>query len=143
METLGKLSRRQLDTLHAVASNETLERGVALGTIASSLGVSPPSALGHLTSLEGLQLVSRYRGKSRATQKGRNTLAEYRRHHRIAESLFGNLGLSPREVCRAAQEVDLALSHVTIERLCGAEGHPSVCPHGAPIPPCAGQRGDA
>jgi DtxR family transcriptional regulator, Mn-dependent transcriptional regulator len=143
MELLGRLSRRQLETLQAVASNETRERGGALGAIASSLGVSPPSALGHLTSLEGLQLVSRYRGKSRCTPKGWNTLTEYRRHHRIAESLFGNLGLSPREVCRAAQEVDLALSHVTIERLCGAEGHPAVCPHGEPIPPCSGQRGAA
>jgi DtxR family Mn-dependent transcriptional regulator len=143
MEALSKLSRRQLETLQAVAAKETVERGVALGQVANSLGVSAPSALSHLTSLEGLQLVVRYRGKSRSTQKGRNTLAEYRRHHRIAESLFGNLGLTPREVCRAAQEVDLALSHVTIERLCGAEGHPAVCPHGEPIPPCSGQRGPA
>ncbi|MCI4334382.1 MAG: metal-dependent transcriptional regulator [Thermoplasmata archaeon] len=141
MEALERLTRRQLDVLRAVQATATSERGAPLNSIAMSLSISAPSALQHLTAVEELGLVSRYRGKSRLSARGELTLAEYRRHHRIAESLFGNLGLSPREVCRAAQEVDLALSHLTIERLCDAEGHPSVCPHGEPIPPCSGRRG--
>jgi DtxR family Mn-dependent transcriptional regulator len=143
METLQKLTRRQVEVLQVIARKETRERGVALNAIAAALKFSAPSALGHLTPLEELGLVQRYRGKSRVTPRGRTTLREYERHHRIAESLFSQLGLSPDAVCAAAREVDLALSHSTIERVCGAEGHPSVCPHGQPIAPCAADRGES
>jgi DtxR family transcriptional regulator, Mn-dependent transcriptional regulator len=137
VETLQKLTRRQLDTLQAVHSKETPGRGAPLKLIAATLKLSAPSALGHLTPLEGLGLVERYRGKSRITDKGRATLQEYQRHHRVAETIFSQLGLSPEATCAAAREVDLSISHKTVERVCAAEGHPSVCPHGEPITPCS------
>lgn len=137
METLARLTRRQVDALRTIADHERPERGVALNAVAGALHISAPSALGHLTFLEELGLVLRHRGKSRLTTRGRTTLVEYRRHHRIAEDLFSRLGLSPDAVCDAASEVDLAISHRTVERLCQAEGHPTVCPHGDPIPPCS------
>jgi Mn-dependent DtxR family transcriptional regulator len=136
MEVLQRLTRRQLDTLQAVLAKETPERGVSLKLIASSLNLTAPSALGHLTPLEELGLVERYRGKSRLTTRGRSTLLEYQRHHRVAESLFGSLGLPPAETCAAAREIDLAISHRTIEEVCRAQQHPSACPHGEPIAPC-------
>jgi DtxR family Mn-dependent transcriptional regulator len=136
MEALQRLTRRQVEALDAVRTGETLERGASLNAIARALHVSAPSALDHLTQLEALRLVSRYRGKSRLTPRGRDTLVEYRRHHRIAESMFSRFGLSPEDTCKAAREVDLALSHRTVERLCLAEGHPARCPHGEPIPEC-------
>ena len=138
MEALQHLTRRQVDALEAVRRCESPARGAPLVAIARRLHVRPPSALDHLTQLEALRLVERFRGKSRVTPLGARTLLEYRRHHRIAEGMFGRLGLSPADTCRAAREIDLALSHRTIERLCVAEGHPSTCPHGAPIPACAG-----
>jgi len=138
MEMLQRLTRRQLDTLQVVLASETAERGVALNSIASALKVTPPSALDRLTQLEQFDLVTRHRGKTRLTARGRSTLLEYQRHHRIAEGMFSRLGLSPEETCKAAREVDLAISHRTMERLCGAEGHPAQCPHGEPIPPCRG-----
>lgn len=136
METLQRLTRRQVEALQSIRVYETPERGVALKRIASSLRLSAPSALGHLTPLEGLGLVERYRGKSRLTAKGRATLLEYQRHHRIAETLFGSLGLRPSETCAAAREIDLAISHRTVEEICRAQQHPAECPHGAPIEPC-------
>ncbi|HEV2429077.1 MAG TPA: metal-dependent transcriptional regulator [Thermoplasmata archaeon] len=141
MEVLRKLTRRQVEALQAVLALEGSGGPASLNAIARSLRVTPPSALAHLTPLEQLHLVMRHRGKSRLTSKGRETLLEYRRHHRIAESLFGRMGMSPDDVCAAASEVDLALSHRTVERLCDAEGHPSICPHGEPIPPCPAKRG--
>ncbi|MGC2288429.1 MAG: metal-dependent transcriptional regulator [Thermoplasmata archaeon] len=141
METLQRLTRRQVDALRMIGSRETLERGVSLKIMADSLNVSPPSALGHLTPLEEMGLISRHRGKSRLTLKGRNTLVEYQRHHRVAESLFSKLGLAPQDTCDAAREVDLAISHHTVEQLCAAEGHPSICPHGQPISPCSDKKG--
>jgi DtxR family transcriptional regulator, Mn-dependent transcriptional regulator len=141
METLQRITRRQLDALHAVARHEAPGKGASLKDIANALHMSAPSALGHVTPLEELGLIERYRGKSRVTTKGRGTLVEYRRHHRVAESLFGQLGLSPEATCKAAREVDLSISHKTVEQVCAAEGHPSVCPHGEPIPSCSTQRG--
>jgi len=136
MEALEKLTRRQVDALRAIAAAETPQRGAPLNAIAASLRVRAPSALGHVTPLEGLGLVVRHRGKSRLSPRGRTTLLEYERHHRIAESLFSRAGLSTAEVCAAARQVDLALSHRMIERLCQAEDHPRTCPHGEPIPDC-------
>jgi DtxR family transcriptional regulator, Mn-dependent transcriptional regulator len=137
METLERLTRRQVDTLRAIAPRETVQHGVSLKAIAASLKVRPPSALAHITPLEQLGLLERYRGKSRLTNRGRATLLEYQRHHRVAETLFSQLGLTPEATCLAAREVDLSLSHKTVEKVCAAEGHPSICPHGEPITPCA------
>lgn len=143
METLLRLTRRQVQTLEVIGIQETPDRGVSLNAVALSLEISPPSALGHLTQLEKLGLVSRYRGKTRLSSKGVNTLVEYRRHHRIAEGLFSHLGLSPKAICAAAKEVDLAISHETVERIYAAAGHPAVCPHGEPITSHSGRRGSS
>lgn len=136
MELLQRLSRRQVDALNAVRRLETPGRGAPLGSIASAMKVRPPSALDHLSVLESLGLVERHRGKSRLTSRGIACLVEYQRHHRVAETLFGNLGLPPTETCSAAREIDLAISHRTVEEVCRAQQHPSECPHGEPITPC-------
>lgn len=136
MERLQQLSRRQLDALRSIGRAEGGGAGVPLKLVAASLRVRPPSALEHLTALESFGLVARHRGKTRLTAQGRGTLLEYQRHHRLAESLFHGLGLPREQVCAAASEIDLAISHRTVERLCAAAGHPTVCPHGEPIAPC-------
>jgi len=136
MEALQRLTRRQVDTLQVIGTRETPQRGVSLKATAGSLKVRPPSALSHLTSLEGMGLIARYRGKSRLTPRGRTTLSEYQRHHRVAETLFGSLGLAPAQTCAAAREIDLAISHRTVEEVCRAQQHPLECPHGEPIAPC-------
>lgn len=137
MEVLEGLERRQVETLLVVRRGQSDARGASLNFVASALGIRPPSALGRLTTLERLNLVARYRGKTRLTARGEACLSEYRRHHRVAESLFQRLGLSAEATHAAALEVDLAFSHRTINRLCEAEGHPTECPHGEPIAPCS------
>ena len=136
MEMLQRLTRRQLEALRAIRELEFPDRGASLKLIAASLRLTPPSALNHVTPLEGLGLVARHRGKSRLTSKGVSTLLEYQRHHRVAESLFGSLGLAPSATCAAAREIDLAISHRTVEEVCRAQDHPATCPHGRPIAPC-------
>jgi DtxR family Mn-dependent transcriptional regulator len=142
MELLEKLTRRQVETLMIIKEKEAPDRGASLRAIASSLKITPPSALGHLTVLEEMGLVIRHRGKTRLTPNGLNALIEYQRHHHIAETLFSRMGFSPDEICAAAHEVDFALSHKTIEQLCKAAGHPEKCPHGEPIPPCSGKKSE-
>ncbi len=136
VETLQQLTHRQVEALRVIAVRQTVGRGASLKDIASGLRVRPPSALAHLGPLEQLGLISRFRGKSRLTEKGDRTLQEYQRHHRVAESLFGSLGLGPKETCVAAHEIDLAISHRTVDEICRAQQHPAACPHGAPIAPC-------
>jgi Mn-dependent DtxR family transcriptional regulator len=136
MEVLERLTRRQDEVLRAIGPRKTAERGVALDTIAASLRVRAPTVLAHVPPLEELGPVQPHRGKSRLTSGGRATLAKHGRHDRVAETMFGRLGLSPEATCAAAREVDLALSHRTVEKICAAEGHPSVCPHGEPIAAC-------
>lgn len=138
MEILQRLTRKQLETLLYVGAMPSTPHGVPLNALARALKVSPPSALGHLTALESLGLVERYRGKTRVSRRGALTLREYIRHHRIAESLFAGIGLSADDACRAAREVDLAISHRVVEKICASEQHPVRCPHGEPIDPCAG-----
>jgi DtxR family transcriptional regulator, Mn-dependent transcriptional regulator len=136
VEPLQQLTHRQVEALRVIAAHQQEPRGASLKDIAAGLRVQSPSALAHLGPLEELGLISRFRGKSRLTNRGFACLEEYQRHHRIAESLFSRAGLSPEATCRAAKEVDLALSHHTVEKICAAEGHPPVCPHGEPIAPC-------
>jgi len=140
METLQRLTHRQVEALRVIGARQGESRGASLKEIASGLGVRPPSALAHLGPLEELGLITRFRGKSRLTNRGFVCLEEYRRHHRVAESLFSRAGLSADATCRAAREVDLSLSHLTVEKICAAEGHPAVCPHGEPIPPCSTEK---
>ncbi len=143
MEILQRLTRRQLDTLQLVARLDLGEPGVSLNRLARALGVRAPSALAHLDPLERLGLVRRHRGKSQVTPRGRDVLGEYLRHHRVAESLFARAGLSADATHVAALEVDLALSHRTVQEICESEGHPTVCPHGQPISPCVGGSGSS
>ncbi len=136
MEPLQKLTRRQLEALQTVHRLATGPARVSLLGVARSLRVSPPAALDHLRALERVGLVARRAGQSGLTPAGRRCLGEYERHHRIAERLFDNLHLSPQDTCEAAREIDLSLSHRTVERLCRAAGHPTRCPHELPIAPC-------
>ncbi len=137
MEVLARLTRRQLDALRSVARCETGTRGASLNAVANDLGVSAPTALDHLGPLEEMGLIVRHRGKSRLSGPGRTCLDEYVRHHRLAESLFAKAGLSAPATHQAALEVDLVLSHRTVQEICEAAGHPQLCPHGEPIAPCA------
>ena len=141
MEPLQRLTRRQLDVLETVSRLPAGARGVALNELARSLRLRSPSTLPHLRALQSLDLVERTAGKTRITSAGERCLDEYRRHHRVVERMFASLDLPLEDACRAAREIDLALSHRTVEKLCAAEGHPSRCPHGEPIPPCGGDGG--
>jgi Mn-dependent DtxR family transcriptional regulator len=136
MEPLQRLTRKQLEVLQRVESLTVLSRGVPLKQLAKVLRIRPPTALGHLVVLQSMGLVVRECGKSRISPRGAVCLKEYVRHHRVAETLFAEAGLSAEDACEAAREVDLALSHAVVEKVCESERHPVRCPHGQVIDPC-------
>ena len=137
METLQRLTRRQVEALRSIGATGRSARGVPLKSTAEALGIRPPTALDLLDRLEELRLIRRVRGKSQLTRQGSACLAEYLRHHRVVETMLSKAGVPAEAVCDAAHEVDLFLSHRTIQRICEGEGHPRHCPHGEPIPPCS------
>ena len=138
MEVLQKITRKQLVVLQLVHDMPDSPKGISLKSIASRLKIRPPSALELIKTLESLGLVSRKSGKTRLSRSGIRCLEEYNRHHRIAEILFSHY-LGPEESHLAANAVDLSISHEVVDKICAAEGHPKVCPHGNQIPECGGE----
>jgi energy-coupling factor transporter ATP-binding protein EcfA2 len=73
------------------------------------------------------------------TERGRHRAAELIRRHRLAERLFTeSLGLiDEHEVEEQACKFEHILSPEATDKICTFLGHPTSCPHGAPIPPGA------
>lgn len=130
------LTRQAEDYLKAI---HVLEReGAAAGTndIAARLGIAAASASGMLRRLArlGLVTVERYKG-ARLTPAGRREALLLIRRHRVIETyLVRRLGFVGDEVHEEAERLEHAASDALIERMADALGHPTLDPHGAPIP---------
>jgi DtxR family Mn-dependent transcriptional regulator len=109
---------------------------VSTNALAERLGVTPASASGMVKRLGELGLVThqRYRGVS-LTDAGRRVALEVIRHHRLLELyLVQNLGLPWDRVHQEAEVLEHVLSEELEERIAAKLGHPTVDPHGDPIP---------
>jgi len=130
------LSQTAEDYLKEIYKLE-VERGRATTVaLAERRGVSPPSVTSMLKKLAALKLVEheRYRGV-KLTVAGRKAAVEVVRHHRLLEQyLAETLGLPIDEVHAEADRLEHVLSE-ELEALIAAKlGHPTVDPHGDPIP---------
>ncbi len=114
---------------------------VPLGDVASAVGVTPGTATTMVKKLAGASLVKYERyGGVRLTAKGeRAALAVLRRHRLIETFLVKTLGMDWSEVHADAERLEHALSDSLLERLDRFLGHPSVDPHGDPIPDIDGK----
>ncbi|MGH9522864.1 MAG: ATP-binding cassette domain-containing protein [Terriglobales bacterium] len=70
------------------------------------------------------------------TERGRKRAEDVIRRHRLAERLFTeSFGMEDEaEVEEQACKFEHILSPEATERICSFLGHPTTCPHGAPIP---------
>jgi DtxR family transcriptional regulator, Mn-dependent transcriptional regulator len=109
---------------------------VATNALAERLGITPGSVSAMLKRLDELGLITHipYRGV-RLTDDGRRIALEVIRHHRLLESYLAEALDMPWDRVHAEAEV---LEHVLsedLEELIAAKlGHPTVDPHGDPIP---------
>jgi DtxR family Mn-dependent transcriptional regulator len=109
---------------------------VATNALAERLGITPGSVSAMLRKLDELGLITHlpYRGV-RLTSDGRRIALEVIRHHRLLESYLADVLGMPWDRVHAEAEV---LEHVLsedLEQLIAAKlGHPTVDPHGDPIP---------
>lgn len=120
------------------------ERGgdrVATGRLAQALGVAPGTATAMMKALteSGLVDYEPYSGV-RLTTAGRSLATRVLRRHRLIELfLVQVLEMDWSEVHAEAEVLEHAVSDALIERIDRMLGHPSVDPHGDPIPTPAGQ----
>src|ERR1039457_1008076 len=112
------------------------EEPVSTNALAERLGITPGSVSAMLKKLDELGLITHapYRGV-RLTADGRRLALEVIRHHRLLESfLADSLGMSWDRVHAEAEILEHVLSD-DLEKLIATKlGHPTVDPHGDPIP---------
>ncbi len=134
------LTRSVEDYLKAIYQLSPEGRPASTSEIANLLALSPPSVTGMVKRLSEHGLLEHvpYRGVQ-LTEEGRRAALRMVRRHRLIEAyLVGFLGYSWDTVHEEAERLEHAVSDTMIERMAGALGHPSVDPHGDPIPSADG-----
>ncbi|MCW3003997.1 MAG: metal-dependent transcriptional regulator [Conexibacter sp.] len=126
------------DYTKAIYSLERRCDGSAVSTnaLAERLGVSAASASSMVKRLDGLGLVEHipYKGVA-LTERGAKVALEVLRHHRLLERyLAEELGVPWDRVHDEAEVLEHVLSEELEELIAAKLGHPTIDPHGDPIP---------
>lgn len=114
---------------------------VGMGVLATALEVSPGTATTMIKSLEKAQLV-KYEARVgvNLTPSGRALALDVLRRHRVIELfLVKILGMGWSEVHEEAERLEHAVSEEVLGRIETLLGHPTVDPHGDPIPGANGE----
>jgi DtxR family Mn-dependent transcriptional regulator len=113
---------------------------VAMGRLASLMNVVPGTATTMVKALADSGLVH-YSPRSgvHLTDAGNQLALHVLRRHRLVELfLVRHLGLDWSEVHDEAEELEHVISEKVLDRMDALLGHPTVDPHGDPIPTAAG-----
>src|SRR5690349_12433677 len=118
---------------------------VSMGKLAGAMGVVPGTATSMIKTLADSGLVEyEPRGGVRLTHGGEQLALHVLRRHRLVEAfLVKVLELDWSEVHDEAEELEHAISDKVLDRIDAYLGHPSVDPHGDPIPSAKGKVADA
>lgn len=122
--------------IYLIATRQAREEAVSTGALASALSVSPGTVTGMLKTLSEANLATYtpYEG-ARLTDAGQSLALTVLRRHRLLELfLVQTLGMPWDEVHEEAEHMEHAVSERLIDRIETYLGHPSVDPHGDPIP---------
>lgn len=128
-----------LKTIYILAEEEERER-VSTSRIADAREVKPASVTNMIQRLARLNLVDYEKHNGvKLTGNGRQIALEVIRHHRLIELyLMEALGFSWDEVHEQADILEHVISEKLEERIAAALNHPTVDPHGDPIPSVEG-----
>ena len=112
-----------------------------MGQIAEAMDVSPGTATSMMKTLAGLGLIEYSpRNGSRLTRQGESLALDVLRRHRLVELfLVEVLSLDWSEVHCEADSLEHAISDAVLTRIDALLNHPTVDPHGDPIPTHRGQ----
>ena len=125
------------DYAKAIYSLESRDaQAVSTNALAERLGITPGSVSAMLRRLDELGLITHvpYRGV-RLTPDGRRIALEVIRHHRLLESYLAEaLGMPWDRVHAEAEVLEHVISEDLEQLIAEKLGHPTVDPHGDPIP---------
>jgi DtxR family Mn-dependent transcriptional regulator len=109
--------------------------------IATLLNISQPSVSEQLKRLTQQGYLNyQWREGATLTEKGERIAINVLRKHRLLETFLVQMaGYEPDEVHEEACEMEHAISNRLVDRLEEMLGHPSVDPHGHPIPTKSGE----
>ncbi|GAB4451372.1 MAG: hypothetical protein OHK0029_00410 [Armatimonadaceae bacterium] len=135
---LGKATGDILKAIHVLqGQDESQVEAVAQPSdIADRTGTSRAFVTKMLQTMErkGLIEYAPYRG-ARLTEEGNRSAMELARHHRLLERFLTDyLGFDSVTAHHEAEKLEHVISEEFEERLAAFMGHPTTCPHGAPIP---------
>jgi len=128
------LTREQEHALESLLMNEEAPNGAPNG--AGCRHSSGHACTSELSSLEGLNLVEQRAGVFVPTHEGRRVGQGILRRHRLTEVLLDTvLGLDHRRSFDIGCQMEHGMLPEMVEAFCTLLGHPTLCPHGNPIPP--------
>ncbi len=135
------ISRAMEDYLKTIYQAADNEEKVSTSNLAQQMNCSPASVTNMLQKLSQLKLVEYepYQGVT-LTSAGDKIALETLRHHRLIELYLAEvLGYSWDKVHEEAEQLEHVISEEFEERIDQALGHPTIDPHGDPIPTKAGE----
>lgn len=124
-----------------IEQQRTETRLVAMGRLAHALALAPGTITSMVKTLDEAGLVQyEPRGGVSLTEHGERLALRVLRRHRLVELfLVKFLGLDWSEVHEEAEELEHVISDKVLDRIDSLLGHPSVDPHGDPIPSAKGK----
>ncbi len=128
------------DYLKAIYTLHSRGEKVTNSALAERLKVSPASATNMVKKLAELDLVEHepYQGAT-LTAAGERVALEVLRHHRLLELyLHRELNMPWEQVHAEAEKLEHVISEALEDAIANALGHPTIDPHGDPIPTKAG-----
>src|ERR671913_514566 len=134
------LTRSVEDYLKAIYQLSPEGRPASTSEIANLLALSAPSVTGMVKRLSEHGLLEHvpYKGVQLTGDGRRAALRMVRRHRLIEAYLVEFLGYSWDTVHEEAERLEHAVSDTMIDRMAAVLGHPTVDPHGDPIPTSEG-----
>ena len=122
--------------IYLIAARRATEEAVSTGELAQALSVSPGTVTGMLKTLSEAELATYtpYEGAKLTPAGERLALTVLRRHRLLELFLAQTLSLSWDEVHEEAEHMEHAVSDRLVDRIDAFLGHPTVDPHGDPIP---------
>src|SRR5918996_1443948 len=134
------LTRSVEDYLKAIYRLSPEGRPASTSHIANLLELSPASVSGMVKRLseQGLLEHVPYKGVQLTAEGRRAALRMVRRHRLIEAYLVATLGYTWDTVHEEAERLEHAVSDTLVDRMAAVLGHPTVDPHGDPIPTSEG-----
>ena len=125
-----------LKALYQAESARDDQQLIPMGQLATAVGVAPGTATTMVKALaeSGLVEYEPYAGVRLSSSGTKLAALVLRRHRLIEQFLVEIMGMSWAEVHEDAEHLEHVVSDRLVERMDAMLGHPSVDPHGDPIP---------